>query len=112
VPADAALDITIGAGTNDLLQVNHNLVLPGSATTLYLTVADISDGSESVTDKSYVVARWTGSNPSTSPSWVVTPAAGTEIDTSAAVVTVDTANKQIVLSGLKSTRFGTVIMLH
>ncbi|MDD2600163.1 MAG: hypothetical protein PHO37_13215 [Kiritimatiellae bacterium] len=75
-------------------------------------MADILAGAESVTGKSYVVARWTGNNPSTAPAWSVTAAVGTEIDTSAAVVTVDTANKQIVLSGLKSAKTGTLILVQ
>jgi hypothetical protein len=112
LPTHAVLAIRIGAATNDLLKVNGNLTLPPNGEPINISVSDNSGGAESVKGKSYVVGRWTGTNPGTVPVWNVTTPTPGLLDVSGATVTVVAGNtKQIVLSGLKPAIRGTVVLV-
>jgi hypothetical protein len=109
IPTNGVLTVRIGSATNDLLQVNGNLTLPGAGAPFNISVSDASGGAEQVKGKSYTVLRWTGNDPATEPAWQFMTTTPSLIDVSAATITVDKTNNRIVLSGLKPARHGTVM---
>lgn len=112
LPTAAGLDVKLGAGTNDLLKINGSLTLPATDKPLNVSVADLSEGAENPKGRTYVVAKWTGNNPSTSPTWTVTTTSPLKLDVASAIVTVDTTTKQIKLSGLKTVPNGSVLVVR
>jgi hypothetical protein len=117
VGAGAHLDWQLGAGSAtagadyDLLRVEGNLALPAGAVTVHLY--DAATGVADVSGKSFTLVEWTGTTPpANSPSWPIVNHSPTLLDASQAQVTVDTANKRILLTGLKRAPKGTQISIQ
>lgn len=88
------------AGTDyDLLRVEGNLVLPTGTVTV--NIGDAGTRTESLKGKTFTVAEWTGTDPANTPTWSVVNQAPETVDTTGALLSIDPANNQIVLSGLK-----------
>lgn len=105
----SVIDWELGNGTNaagtdyDLLHVNGNLVLPGATSNMVLAVWDASAGRTRANGARFTVADWTGTTPpSTAQTWTITNASPATLDTSAATVQVNTTDKKIYLSGVKT----------
>jgi autotransporter-associated beta strand protein len=91
---------TTTAGTDyDLLRVEGNFVLPTGSMTLNLR--DAGTRTESINGKSFTVAEWTGTDPASTPAWSYVNLSPETIDASGALLSIDTANNKIVLTGLK-----------
>lgn len=105
------LAVRLGSVTNDSLKVSGNLTLPPTGETIGVEVSDASGGSVAVKGRSYVVATWTGTDPSSSPLWKVTTATPGTLDVSGATVAVDAAGNRIVLSGLRRVNRGLVVLI-
>jgi hypothetical protein len=100
------------AGTDyDLLRVEGNLALPDS-TEMTVNVYDAGDGTAAVNGNAFTLIEWTGTDPSTTPDWTIVNHSEDTLDTSAAVITVDSENNKIVLTGLKNIPKGTLIIVN
>lgn len=112
------LDWELGAGTTtagtdyDLLRVEGNLVLPDN-TAMTVDIYDAGNGVADVRGKTFTLVEWTGTDPATTPTWTIVNHSEATLNTTDAVITVDTANNKIVMSGLKNVYPGaTVIMVR
>ena len=104
---------TNNAGTDyDLLHVAGNLTLPGPTTNMVLQVSDASGGRTHANGARFTVADWTGTTaPYTGQAWTITNASPATLDTSAATVLVNTTDKKIYLSGVKTLNPRATVML-
>jgi len=117
--ANTVIEWELGSGTNaagvdyDLLHVTGSLTLPGPTTNLVVAVADTSKGSTQANGARFTIIDWTGANPLTNQTWSVSNSSPATLDTSTAMVQVNTTDKKIYLSGLKSLgRSGSMVIFR
>ena len=117
----AQIDWQMGNATNtagvnyDLLSItNGNLVLPPSPATLTLNVTDSGNGTLNPRGAAFTIAQYSGSCLTNNTSWTIVNNSPKTLDLSQAVVTVNTnaTVKKILLTGVRRTSGGTLVLLR